>query len=221
MKFIIAVLTVISAYLIGSINFAVIFTNAFNHTDIRDYGSGNAGTTNVLRVSGVKAGALTFVADALKGAVACILGMLVFKYLLYTPDMPIFSSVYGKLACAFACMVGHCWPVFFQFRGGKAAATSVGIFAVCCPPAIILGLVGFAICMLTAKMVSLGSLVATVIVVIVTIIYAHLSLLGDVNPWVISAIMLACGFIVFYRHKDNLVRIINGTEKRFSVKKDK
>lgn len=221
MKFIIAVLTVIAAYLIGSINFAVIFTKAFDHTDVRDYGSGNAGTTNVLRVSGAKAGALTFVADALKGAVSCLIGLLVFKYVLYTPDMPYFNSVYGEFACAFACMVGHCWPVFFQFRGGKAAATSVGIFAVCCPPAIILGLVGFVVCLLTAKMVSLGSLVATVIVVIVTVIYAFLGLLGDVNPFVISIIMLVCGSIVFYRHKENIVRILNGTEKRFSIKKDK
>lgn len=221
MQFIIAVLTVIAAYLIGSINFAVIFTKAFNHTDIRDYGSGNAGTTNVLRVSGAKAGALTFVADALKGVAACVLGLLVFKYFLYTPETPYFNPIYAKFLCAFACMVGHCWPVFFQFRGGKAAATSVGIFAVCCPTAIILGLVGFAICLITAKMVSLGSLVATVIVVIVTVIYAFLGLLGDVNPYIISIIMLVCGFIVFYRHKDNVVRILNGTEKRFSIKKDK
>ena len=219
MKFVIAVLTVIVAYLIGSINFAVIFTNLFNKTDVRNYGSGNAGATNVMRVSGAKAGTLTFICDALKGAFACLLGALVFKYLL--PDFALFNPVYGRFACAFACMVGHCWPVFFQFRGGKAAATSVGIFAVCCPPAIVLGLIGFIICMLTAKMVSLGSLVATVIVVIVTVVYAHLGLLGNVNPWVISAIMLVCGFIVFYRHKENIVRLINGTEKRFSIKKDK
>ncbi len=221
MKFIIAVLTVISAYLIGSINFAVIFTKAFDHTDVRNYGSGNAGTTNVLRVSGAKAGALTFIADALKGAVACLIGLIIFKYVLYSPDMPYFNSVYGRFFCAFSCMIGHCWPVFFEFRGGKAAATSVGIFAVCCPPAIVLGLVGFAICFLFTKMVSVGSLVATVIVVVVTIIYAFLGLSENINPYIVSAIMLACGAIVFYRHKDNIVRILNGTEKRLRMKKDK
>lgn len=221
MKFIIAFLTIFAAYLIGSINFAVIFTKLFTHADIRDYGSGNAGTTNVLRVSGAKAGALTFVADALKGVAAVLLGMFVFKYFLYTPEAPYFNFVYGKFACAFACMVGHCWPVFFQFRGGKAAATSVGIFAVCCPPAIVLGLIGFIICMFAAKMVSLGSLVATAVVTIVVIISAFCGFLGDVNPYVISAIILVCAFIVFYRHKENIVRLINGTEKRFSIKKDK
>ena len=218
MKFVIAVLTVIAAYLIGSINFAVIFTKAFTHTDVRDFGSGNAGTTNVLRVSGAKAGVLTFVADALKGAAACLIGLFIFKYVLYSPDMPYFNAVYGKFICAFACMVGHCWPIFFQFRGGKAAAASVGIFAVCCPPAIVLGLIGFAICLLTAKMVSLGSLVATTIVVLVTIISAFTGIIGNVNPFVISIIMIVCGAIVFYRHKDNIVRILNGTEKRFSIK---
>ncbi len=219
MEYLIAILTVVCAYLIGSINFAVIFTKAFNHTDIRDYGSGNAGTTNVMRVSGVKAGTLTFVADALKGLIACLLGSFVFGSIL--PDTHIFSAVYGRFFCAFACMVGHCWPVFFQFRGGKAAATSVGIFAVCCPPAIILGLVGFAISFAINKMVSFGSLVATTIVVTVTIISAFLGFLGNINPFIISLIMLVCGFIVFIRHKENIVRIANGTEKRFTIKQEK
>ena len=221
MKFVIAVLTVIAAYLIGSINFAVIFTKKFDNTDIREHGSGNAGATNVMRVSGKRAGLLTFLFDALKGAVACLLGMFIFKYLLYTPEMPYLHQVYGRFACALACMVGQCWPIFFQFRGGKAAATSVGIFAVCCPPAIALGLVGFIICMLTARMVSLGSLVATVIVVVVTCISAFAGFLGDINPYVVSIIMICCGFIVFYRHKSNIERLVHGTESRFSVKEEK
>lgn len=217
MDFILAILTVVGAYLIGSINFAVIFTKAFNHTDIRDYGSGNAGATNVMRVSGVKAGALTFIADAIKGVVACLLGMFVFRAIFTGAQL----ETYGRFLCGFACMVGHCWPVFFQFRGGKAAATSVGIFAVCCPPAIILGLVGFAISFAINKMVSFGSLVATLIVVVVTIISAFCGFLGDINPYIISLIMLVCGFIVFYRHKENITRIMNHTEKKFTVKQEK
>ncbi len=218
MDIILAFLTVVCAYLLGSINFAVIFTKAFTHTDVRDYGSGNAGTTNVMRVSGVKAGALTFVADALKGVAACLLGFFAFRAIFAEQEI---LNVYGKFLCGFACMVGHCWPIFFQFRGGKAAATSVGIFAVCCPPAIILGLVGFAISFSINKMVSFGSLVATLVVVIVTIISAFCGFLGDVNPYIVSAIMLVCGFIVFYRHKENIVRIINHTEKKFTVKQEK
>ncbi len=219
MEYLIAILTVIVAYLIGSINFAVIFTKAFNHTDIRDYGSGNAGTTNVMRVSGVKAGTLTFIADALKGLIACLLGSFVFGSIL--SDAHIFSAVYGRFFCAFACMVGHCWPIFFQFRGGKAAATSVGIFAVCCPPAIVLGLIGFAISFAINKMVSFGSLTATVIVVIVTVIGAFCGFLGDINPYIITLIMVVCASIVFYRHKENIVRIMNHTEKKFTIKREK
>ena len=84
-----------------------------------------------------------------------------------------------------------------------------------------LGLVGFIICMITAKMVSLGSLVATLIVVIVTCVSAFFGFLGEVNPYTITVIMLVCGFIVFYRHKENIARLLNGTEKRFTIKKDK
>lgn len=219
MEYLIAILTVMVAYLIGSINFAVIFTKAFNHTDIRDYGSGNAGTTNVMRVSGVKAGTLTFIADALKGVAACLIGLFVFGSIL--PDTHIFSAVYGRFLCGFACMVGHCWPIFFQFRGGKAAATSVGIFAVCCPIAIVLGLIGFATSFAINKMVSFGSLTATVIVVIVTVIGAFCGLLGDTNPYIITLIMVVCGSIVFLRHKENIIRIANGTEKKFTIKQEK
>ncbi len=217
----ILIVLIVAAYLIGSINFAVIFTKAFNHADVRDFGSGNAGTTNVLRVSGTKAGLLTFICDALKGAVACIVGVLVFNYALSSADVSgIYNPVYVRFLCGIACMIGHCWPIFFGFRGGKAAATSIGIFAVCCPIGIALGLIGFAVTLIISRFVSLGSLVATLIVVASIIVSAFTGYYGaDANPFVLTVLAMLGGFIVFYRHKENITRLIKGTENKFKVKK--
>ncbi len=215
MNYLFAVLTVVAAYLVGSINFAVIFTKKYNNVDVRDFGSGNAGTTNVLRVAGKKAGAATFALDILKGAVAAGLGVLVFKFL------P-FNYEYGMFLCGLACMLGHCFPVFFGFRGGKAVATSVGIFAVCCPVAIIIGLIGFGICMVISKTVSVSSLIATLIVVGVSCGFAYGGAFSEsVNPLIITLITVACGLVVILRHLENIKRIFNGTEKKFSIKKEK
>lgn len=215
MNFLFAALAVIGAYLIGSINFAVIFTKKYNNVDVRDFGSGNAGTTNVLRVAGKKAGIATFALDILKGAVAAALGLLVFSFL------PFYYE-YGTFLCGLACMLGHCFPVFFGFRGGKAVATSVGIFAVCCPTAILIGLLGFAICMVITKTVSISSLIATLIVVGITCGFAFGGgFTNAVNPIIITLITAACGLVVILRHIENIKRIFNGTEKKFSVKKEK
>ncbi len=237
MNHIIAVLTVIAAYLIGSVNFAVIFTRKFNNVDVRDFGSGNAGTTNVLRVSGAKAGIATFVLDILKGAVAAGLGLVVFSALYqaqygqlltsyYSGDgtefSPFFNPIYGKYLCGLACMLGHCFPIFFGFRGGKAVATSVGIFAVCCPIVIILGLIGFGISLAISKIVSLSSLIATLIVVAGCAITAFTGeQVYATNPVVVTIIAACCGLIVYLRHLENIKRLINGTEKKFTVKKEK
>lgn len=230
MNHIFALLTVVAAYLIGSINFAVIFTRKYNHVDVRDFGSGNAGTTNVLRVSGARAGVATFALDILKGAVAAGLGLLVFSLLwkgsaaeltASSYRNPIFLSQYGAFLCGFAGMLGHCFPVFFGFRGGKAVATSVGVFAVCCPLAIILGLISFAVSMLISKIVSLSSLIASLVVMGATVALAFsYKISPNANPWIITVITIGCGLIVILRHTENIKRIIKGEEKKFSVKKE-
>ena len=166
-----AVLVVIFSYLIGSINFAVIFGKAFMKKDVRDIGSGNAGTTNIMRNGGFLPGALTFLCDALKGFVASFAGKMVFDYILGNTDAAWTLPIYGAYICGLACMLGHVFPVFFQFKGGKGVATSVGIFAVCSPVAIVLGLTVFAIVTLTSKYVSVASVTAAVTVVVCSLIF--------------------------------------------------
>lgn len=126
-----AIAVVIAAYFIGSVNFAVIFARAFLKKDVRNLGSGNAGATNVMRTAGFLPGILTFVCDALKGFLASYLGKLVFG-LVMSSGIDWLDPIYGAYLCGIACMLGHVFPIFFQFKGGKGAATSVGIYAVCC-----------------------------------------------------------------------------------------
>ncbi len=210
-----AVLTFIAAYLIGSINFAVIFTKAFIKGDIRDFGSGNAGTTNVMRVGGFLPGLLTFICDALKGFVACEIGYLVFNYIYKTSAFEWSHAVYGAYICGFLCMLGHVFPIFFQFKGGKGVATSVGIFAVCCPIAIILGLTVFAISTLISKIVSLSSIIATVVVVVLSLIFYDNTALF--LPQAIPCALM--GIVVILKHKDNIKRLVKGEEKKLNIRR--
>lgn len=204
------IVTVIAAYLIGSINFAVIFAKAFMKKDVRELGSGNAGTTNVMRNAGFLPGALTFVFDALKGFVASYMGKIVFDYIYSQTNNEWSNAIVGAFLCGFACMVGHVFPFFFEFKGGKGVATSVGIFAVCCPLAIVIGLTVFAILLFTSKYVSLSSISAAVTVVVLTIIFCDKTI--AVFPQI--ALSIGMGAIVIGKHSENIKRLIAGTESK-------
>ena len=212
-----ALLVIIFAYLIGSVNFAVIFSKAFMKKDVRNIGSGNAGTTNIMRNGGFVPGALTFLCDALKGFVASFAGKLVFDYIESSTDALWAAPVYGAYICGLACMLGHIFPVFFQLKGGKGVAVSVGIFAVCSPIAIILGLSVFAIVTLTSKYVSLASIIATVVVIVCSQIFRVSD--AAVIPQIIMSVVM--GLIVIIKHKDNIKRLLNGTENKIGGKKKK
>lgn len=205
-----AIITVISAYLIGSINFAVIFTEIFLKRDVRKMGSGNAGATNVLRSAGIIPGLLTFIFDALKGFVAVSIGYKFFEYIFVNNGDNWANPVYGAYLCGLACMIGHVLPIFFGFKGGKGVATSVGIFAICSPIAIISGLVVFAITLSITKIVSLSSLLATLVVVVGAIVFYNDS--ASIVPQIILTLLM--GFIVVFKHKDNIKRLIEGTESK-------
>ncbi|MDO4608867.1 MAG: glycerol-3-phosphate 1-O-acyltransferase PlsY [Clostridia bacterium] len=206
-----AVLVVIFAYLIGSISFAVVFSKIFMKDDIRTHGSGNAGTTNMMREGGFLPGALTFICDALKGFVACYVGKIVFGVMnIQNADE---WAIYGAFICGVACMLGHVFPIFFGFRGGKGIATSVGIFAVCNPIAIAIGLAVFAIIVLVFRYVSVASITAAITVVTLTMVfYNDVALL---LPQAVLAVVM--GLIVILKHIENIKRIFNGTENKIGT----
>ena len=208
-----AAAAVVIAYFLGSINFAVIFANAFLKKDVRELGSGNAGTTNVMRTAGFLPGALTFVCDALKGFAACFIGKMLFIHA-YPDTIP---WIYVAYMCGVACMLGHIFPIFFGFKGGKGVATSVGIFAVCCPIAIVIGLTDFALMVLLTKIVSLSSLIATVTVISLSIVFYNF----DANIALPAVLSISMGAIVFLKHKDNIKRLVKGEEKKITVRRKK
>lgn len=204
------IVTIIAAYLIGSINFAVIFAKAFMQKDVRELGSGNAGTTNVMRNAGFLPGLLTFVFDALKGFVACFMGKYIFEFVNSRTGTDLTDASIGALICGLACMLGHIFPIFFDFKGGKGIATSVGIFAVCSPVAIIVGLAVFAVVLFVSKYVSLGSVISAVTVVVLAIIFCDKTAM--LLPQII--IILAMGALVIGKHTENMKRLIAGTESK-------
>ncbi len=206
-----AVLITIFAYLVGSINFAVVFSKFFIKGDIREHGSGNAGTTNMLRVGGFLPGLLTFLGDVVKGFVACFVGKIGFRYFADTASQE--WAVYGALICGVACMIGHIFPIYFQFKGGKGIATSVGIFAVCCPLAIAIGLGVFALGVLLTRIVSLSSIAATITVVTLTIVWHS----DSASFWPQAILALIMGVLVLIKHTENVKRLIKGTEKKITL----
>ena len=211
-----AFLAVVAAYLIGSINFAVIFSSLFLKKDVRKMGSGNAGTTNVMRSAGFLPGALTFIFDALKGFVAVYIGKIVFESI-HTATASAWSMpIYGAYICGVLCMLGHIFPIFFQFKGGKGVATSVGIFSICSPIAIISGLSVFAASTIISKIVSLSSLLATVTVVVLSMIFRD----TDALFWPQAIMSIVMGSIVFIKHSSNIKRLMAGTENKIGGKKN-
>ena len=202
---------VIAAYLLGSLNFAVIFSDHFLKRDIRTLGSGNAGATNMMRNGGVRAGLLTFLCDALKGLAASLIGYFCFKYL--ASDSSWLAPVVGAYLCGVVCIIGHLFPVFFGFRGGKGVATCVGIYAVCCWPAIVAALTVFILLAFTTRYVSLGSVCGAVTVIVFSI------LLGLKNPPICWVMTVLIGGAVIVMHHKNIRNLLNHTEMKFAVQK--
>lgn len=228
MEFLFALLAILIAYLLGSINFAIIFSKIFVHKDVRDYGSHNAGMTNTMRVAGVLPGALTFIFDVLKGVAAAYIGFLVFKHCYSLTESQMFLPIYGGYLCAVFCMLGHCLPVFFQFKGGKAVATCLGVMIVCNFPAAIIAVFVFALLIVSSRMVSLSSIIAVASMLVTVPTYQMSGILpftlnidGPIGAnFIILIFNLIMVFLVVIKHKENIDRMLKGTERKVSFKKE-
>lgn len=205
------IIMAILAYAIGSINFSVIFSRKFAGFDVRDKGSGNAGTTNMLRNVGKKAAAITLVCDILKGVVAILIACLLNK---------IIEGVDGALLvqiAALAVVIGHTFPIFFEFRGGKGVATSLGIL-ICINWQIGLVCLVFAlIIMAVTRMVSAGSVTAAILYPVLVICQVGKEYFIVDGNYIVFSILLA--LIVIFNHRANIKRILSGTENKLSFKK--
>lgn len=199
------ILVALVAYLIGSINFAIIFSKKFAGFDLRERGSKNAGTTNVLRTVGKKAAILTLICDMLKGVVSVLLAMLVAKIWTET-DLEILKYLAGLMA-----IIGHTYPIYYGFKGGKGVATSLGVLLIVNPQIGLICLVFALTIMAFTRWVSLGSILAAILFPILTIF-----MVDNMGAKIISILI---GTLVVFNHRTNISRLKNGTENKLSLKK--
>ena len=199
------------AYAIGSINFSVIFSKKFAGFDVRTKGSGNAGSTNMLRSVGKKAAAITLVCDILKGVVSILIAMLIGN-IFNVPDKAILVQIAGV-----AVIIGHTFPVFFGFKGGKGVATSLGVLLMSNWQIGLICLVFALLMMALTRMVSLGSCSAAVLYPVLTLFISQNYIVQEGSGYLVYSIILA--IIILFNHRSNIQRIISGTENKLSFKK--
>ncbi len=209
------IIMAIIAYCIGSVNFSVMISKKMAGFDVREKGSGNAGTTNMLRAVGKKAAAITLVCDILKGVVAIIIAIIIGN-IVKGSNRELLLQIAG-----IAVVIGHSFPVFFGFKGGKGVATSLGILLMTNWQIGLICLVFALVLMLLTRMVSLGSCVVAILFPVLTLFinenYTVLTENKNGSTYFIYSVILAV--IVLYNHRSNIKRLMNGTENRLSFKK--
>ena len=205
----------IIAYLIGSINFSVLISKKMAGFDVREKGSGNAGATNMLRSVGKKAAAITLICDILKGVISIVIAIIVGN-IAKNLDRELLLQIAG-----IAVVLGHTFPIFFGFKGGKGVATSLGVLLMSNWQIGLICLVFAVVLMALTRMVSLGSCAAAVLFPVLTLfINQHYTVLTDGKSgrvYFVYSVILA--IIVLYNHRSNIKRILNGTENKLSLKK--
>ncbi len=197
------IICIIVPYLLGSLNFAVMISKKGYHDDIRTHGSGNAGATNMLRVHGKKAAALTFLGDALKAIVSVLIGLVL---------MPGDGFAY---VAAFFCMIGHAYPLYFKFKGGKGVVVAASSMLILNPIVFVLCLIIFAVIVGFTKYVSLGSIIGAILFPLMNYkMYVYFA------PMPLKTIFgILMGILIIFLHRKNIVRLMNGTENKIGKNK--
>lgn len=209
------IIIAIIAYLIGSVNFSIIISKKMAGFDVREKGSGNAGTTNMLRSVGKKAAAITLICDVLKGVISILIAIIIGN-IIKNLDKELLLQIAG-----IAVVIGHTFPVFFGFKGGKGVATSIGVLLMSNWQIGLICLVFGIVLIALTRMVSLGSCGAAILFPVLTLfINQHYTVLTEGkngNVYFIYSVILAV--IVLYNHRTNIKRILSGTENKLSFKK--
>lgn len=199
----VSVICAVLAYLCGSVNFSLLISKGKYGSDIRTHGSGNAGTTNMTRVFGKKAGLFTFFGDMFKTALSVVIGYVLLGY-------------YGAYFAGLFCILGHAFPIYFGFKGGKGVATIATICLMTEPVVFLVLFVIYAIILLGYKMVSLASVMS---MMIYPLILSMLGFAGNAGLHIIFAAIMA--LLVIFLHRKNIARIYNNTESKISFGKNK
>jgi glycerol-3-phosphate acyltransferase PlsY len=195
----------VAAYLLGSIPFGLLLGKLFGAADVRKEGSGNIGATNVARVAGPLAGILTLLLDAAKGALAVLVAARLSDQ----------SSTWMMIA-GLCALIGHCFPIWLGFRGGKGVATAAGVFLVLCPPAFLGAAILFFLVVLYWRFVSLGSIsAAAAMPLLIYFFWAP----HHAPPYAVTFGSLAAALLIVYKHDANIQRLVQGDEPKFSFSK--
>jgi len=192
---IVQILLIIFAYLLGSIPTGLVLSRALAGKDPRQQGSRNIGATNVMRTVGKALGAITLLGDVLKGLIPVVIALWLVEEQTWVAGVGL------------AAFLGHCFPIYLRFRGGKGVATAVGIFLPTAPLAVVLDIVVFAVGVGISRMVSVGSIAAAAAMPIL------IWLLGYPLPYIVLGICVAV--LIIYRHKENIKRLLGGRESKF------
>ncbi|HBF86413.1 MAG TPA: acyl-phosphate glycerol 3-phosphate acyltransferase [Clostridiales bacterium] len=213
MEIISYVLSAIVAYLLGSVSLSVIVSKTIYRSDVRKHGSGNAGATNVARVFGVLGGVIVLLGDFLKAVVSLCLAKFVFT--LISPDV---SPDLCVMLAGIFCVIGHAYPVFFKFKGGKGVTVGAAIALFADYRAVLAGLAVFVAVFAISRIVSLSSVSAAI-----TIVAAGIILFVLVETFSVYMLVLCAftGLFVIFLHRSNIKRLIKGEEKKFSFAKKK
>ena len=202
------ILSILSCYLIGSISFGRIISKLSKNIDITSQGSGNTGATNVLRSIGVSYGLLVLFLDMLKSIIPVL---IIENYE--------FSSInYATQIAALSAIIGHCYPIFHKFKGGKGVATGIGPLFVIFMPAATSALIAFVIAILISRMVSVGSILGCLVSLLFMIIFNLMNLFE--SSWIDLIYLVPAISIIIYKHNENIKRIISGTENKLTFNKN-
>jgi len=208
------IIIAVIAYLIGSINFSIILSKRMAGFDIREKGSGNAGTTNMLRAVGKKAAVITLICDILKGVVSILIAVLAGKII-----KNLDNALLVQLAGIFV-IIGHTFPVFFKFKGGKGIATALGVLLMINWQIGLICLIFALVLMALTKMVSVGSIAAAILFpILVAFIDQNYIVPTSNSNWSYLVFSIIVALLVIFNHRANVQRILNGTENRLSFKK--
>ena len=214
------IVVVVLAYLVGSIPSSIIVSKLVRGIDIRNYGSGNAGGTNVFRVLGWKWGVLVILFDALKGAIAVVvIARLYLDSFPFANMTPFDDFTLVQIICGMAAVIGHIWTVFAGFKGGKGIATALGFLITIITVDMLLALIVFTLTVTLSRYISLGSILAAISVPLILIVRENIFSVNipgynTILPFIIGVVLL-----VIFTHRKNIDRLIKGSESKISFAK--
>jgi acyl phosphate:glycerol-3-phosphate acyltransferase len=211
---------IILSYLVGSIPTGIIITKAVKGVDVRNYGSGNAGGTNVMRVLGWKHGMLVILLDALKGVLAVVLiARLHYGNIPFENPTPFDDFTLVQIIAGIAAVVGHIWTVFASFKGGKGIATALGMLLIIITIDMLIAIGVFILVVTISRYVSLGSLMAAISVPLTLIIRENVFNVSIPGYNTLLPFVIFVSLLVIYTHRKNVVRILSGNENKINFKK--